>query len=377
MANGLYLIGSGGNPNYGDELIVGSWLRFLAEVRPDDNVWLDCPKPDSAAALFAGFHPRLHTTNTLWRFCAEAPDQSAHAVWAHVEHLVTHGGTQEYDLGLLDLGRAGSVHLLGGGYVNGVWPDHVGLIAGMSAAGRLSGATLVASGLGLIPLPDNAEQLRKSLNEFSAITTRDGSSAEFLGLQTGIDDGFLGLSHELMRSRSSPDAQSRAKDVMLCIQSDMTNASMFSRLREKLGPVVESSLKNGLSVGYVEAIPGSDRRMFDALDGLIDDENLVTFSEVWNDGLPVRSGPSWYTSRFHPHMVAAAAGAKGVALGILDNYYDIKHRSLLELGSGWTYASAMDDGELPAPTGSPDFSREAVRLADRKRAEALSLYPVQ
>jgi hypothetical protein len=164
---------------------------------------------------------------------------------------------------------------------------------------------------------------------------------------------------------------------MLCIQSDMTNELTFSRLRDKLRVVVESSLANDLSVGYVEAIPGSDRRMFDALEGLIPEENFVPFTQVWSDGLPVRRGQQWYTSRFHPHMVAAAAGAKGVAIGILDDYYDIKHRSLLDLGSGWTYAAASSGTELPEPTGSAEFETTAIRLAARKRTEALDLYPVR
>jgi hypothetical protein len=117
--------------------------------------------------------------------------------------------------------------------------------------------------------------------------------------------------------------------------------------------------------------------MFDALDGLIHHENFVPFTQVWKDGLPVRRGQSWYTSRFHPHMLAAAAGAKGVAIGILDDYYDVKHGSLLGLGSGWTYASAMDDRELPMPSGSSAFVEVAIRAANHKRTEALSLYPVR
>lgn len=376
MGNNLYLIASGGNPNYGDELIVASWLRFLARVRPDATVWLDCPQPGTASALFAGIHPGFHATNTLWRTCAEAPDQSAQGVWDHVGHIVAHGGTPMYDVGLLALGKADSIHLLGGGYVNGVWPDHVGLVAGMSAAEKLSGSRLVASGLGLMPLPENAEQLRKAFSDFSAVSVRDDASADFLELDAGLDDVFLGLPRELGRARNSKLVQSRAKDVMLCIQSDMTDEPTFARLRDKLRAVVEGSLAKGLSVGYVEAIPGSDRRMFDALEGLIPEENFVPFTHVWNDGLPVRRGQHWYTSRFHPHMVAAAAGAKGVAIGILDDYYDVKHRSLLDLGTGWAYASTKDDAALPEPSGLPDFEGTALRLASLKRTEALSLYPV-
>ena len=377
MTENLYLVASGGNPNYGDELIVAAWLRFLARVRPDAAVWLDCPQPGTASALFAGIHPGFRATNTLWRACAEAPDQSAQGVWEHVGKIVAHGGTPMYDVGLMALGQADSIHLLGGGYVNGVWPDHVGLVAGMAATRKLNGCRLVGSGLGLMPLPENAERLAKTFADFSAVSVRDDASAEFLGLETGLDDVFLGLLHELRRSADSERVQARAKDVMLCIQSDMTDEATFSRLRDKLRVVVENSLANGLSVGYVEAIPGSDRRMFDALEGLIPEENFTPFTQVWSEGLPVRRGQQWYTSRFHPHMVAAAAGARGVAIGILDDYYDIKHRSLLELGSGWTYAAAGGDAELPEATGSAGFEASAIRLAGRKRTEALALYPVR
>ena len=377
MTENLYLVASGGNPNYGDELIVAAWLRFLARVRPDAAVWLDCPQPGTASALFAGIHPGFRATNTLWRACAEAPDQSAQGVWEHVGKIVAHGGTPMYDVGLMVLGQADSIHLLGGGYVNGVWPDHVGLVAGMAATRKLNGCRLLGSGLGLMPLPENAELLAKTFADFSAVSVRDEASAEFLGLETGLDDVFLGLLHELRRSADSERVQARAKDVMLCIQSDMTDEATFSRLRDKLRVVVENSLANGLSVGYVEAIPGSDRRMFDALDGLIPEENFTPFTQVWSEGLPVRRGQQWYTSRFHPHMVAAAAGARGVAIGILDDYYDIKHRSLLELGSGWTYAAAGGDAELPEATGSAGFEASAIRLAGRKRTEALALYPVR
>lgn len=337
-------------------------------------MWLDCPEPGTASSLFSGIHPQFRATNTLWRSCFEAPDQSAQGVWDYVEKLVTHGGTPMYDVGLMTLGRADSIHLLGGGYVNGVWPDHVGLVSGMLAAARLNGCRLFGTGLGLLPLPDNVTQLKDAFSTFDSLSVRDSGSAAGIGVELGLDDVFLGLPKELERSRS-PIVEARAKDVMLCIQSDMADEETFAKLRKKLRVVVEAALVKGMTVGYVEAIPGSDRRMFDALDGLIPEENFVPFVHVWNDGLPVRRGQSWYTSRFHPHMVAAAAGATGVAIGILDDYYDIKHQSLVDLGTGWTYASASADDALPEPTGDAGFEAKALNLTARKRTESLSLYP--
>lgn len=373
MTENIYLVASGGNPNYGDELIVASWLRLLARTRPQATVWLDCPQPGAASSLFSGIHPHFRTTNTLWRSCFEAPDQSAQGVWDYVENLVIHGGSPMYDVGLMTLGRADSIHLLGGGYVNGVWPDHVGLVAGMLAASRLSGARLFGTGLGLLPLPENATQLKDAFSSFDILSVRDRGSAAAIGVELGLDDVFLGVPNELRRSRLSVVA-ARAKDVMLCIQSDMTDDETFTKLKHQLRAVVEAALGKGLSVGYVEAIPGSDRRMFDALEGLIPEENFVPFVHVWQDGLPVRPGQSWYTTRFHPHMVAAAAGATGVAIGILDDYYDVKHQSLLDLGTGWNYVSATAGDALPEPSGNASFATEALNLAARKRTEAVHLY---
>ena len=48
----IYLIGPSGNPNFGDEFIAASWLKYLAVERPDADVWLDCPQPGLAQVLF-------------------------------------------------------------------------------------------------------------------------------------------------------------------------------------------------------------------------------------------------------------------------------------------------------------------------------------
>lgn len=75
-------------------------------------------------------------------------------------------------------------------------------------------------------------------------------------------------------------------------------------------------------------------------------------------------------------MVAAAAGAKGVAIGILDEYYDVKHKSLLDLGTGWTYVSAKTSSELPEPQEILDLSRlpASFQAASKLRRWEFILY---
>ena len=49
------------------------------------------------------------------------------------------------------------------------------------------------------------------------------------------------------------------------------------------------------------------------------------------------------TTRFHPHLFAAARGASGVAIRSGSVYYEVKHGSLLAAGSQWTPVPADED----------------------------------
>lgn len=106
----IYLISMASFPNFGDELIAARWLRFLAQHRPEADIWLDVREPGTATSLFKGLHPRLHVTNTLFR-----------AIHEHVTggnrtpaELVAELGSPKFDAGLVDFRQADTVHLLGG-----------------------------------------------------------------------------------------------------------------------------------------------------------------------------------------------------------------------------------------------------------------------
>lgn len=150
-AHSIYLIAPSGNPNFGDEFIAPSWRRYLARTQRDTEIYLDCPHPGLVQVLFAGLHPKLRVTNTLWRAVGDAAGLAPAEVGARVAHLVKNLGSPQYDLGLLRLRQAGSLHFLGGGYINGMWPQHYGLIAGMRAVREVTGARLFATGLGHMP----------------------------------------------------------------------------------------------------------------------------------------------------------------------------------------------------------------------------------
>ncbi len=366
-----YLVATAGNPNFGDEFITSSWLKYLAETSPDTDVWLDCPQPGSAALLFEGAHPRLRVTNTLWRAVGEAAiELSPEEVAQRVAGLVTDLGSPAYDLGLLKLREARSLHLLGGGYVNGVWPHHAGLVAGMRAVKAITGAKLYATGQGLMPLAVPAGEAPLLFEGFDYVSVRDDESAKAFSTKPGLDDAFLGIEAEVARSAGRAG-------VYVCIQEDMNDEGRFHEAVDAARTLIEKLTADGTPVYYVEAIPGVDYQAYALLADLIPGENFLPFVRIWQDGLPVGPHQQWITTRFHFHLLAAAAGARGVALSVKKGYYDVKHASLAALDSGWAVDSGDHDRPLEMPEAAGSLRLTLNARTEQKRAEAARLYPKQ
>jgi hypothetical protein len=136
---------------------------------------------------------------------------------------------------------------------------------------------------------------------------------------------------------------------------------------------VEKAAGEGLKAFYVEAIPGGDRAAYELMADLIPEERFLPFSHIWTHGLPLSDSETWVTSRFPFHLLAAAAGARGIAVGMKKGYYDVKHESVAALGSGW--ALAMDGDEPPMPQHSGSLKADLASLVAQKRAEAAKIYP--
>ncbi|MCC5783789.1 MULTISPECIES: polysaccharide pyruvyl transferase family protein [Kocuria] len=371
-ADVLYLVGTSGHPNFGDEFIAASWLRFLARARPGAEVWLDCPHPGLASHLFDGLHPGLRTTDTLWRLAFETTGMDPAAADAHVDRVVTHLGSPRYDLGLLGARRASSVHILGGGYLNSIWPHHARLLRAALRLRQVSGARLAATGLGLAPATD-AEGLRAALGAFDHATVRDAPSAQLARADRAPDDAFLGLPG-LAGFTGAPAEGTDDGDVWVCLQSDMTEPGILDGAVAAVRAALTGPALAGRTVRYLEAIPGADRAAFDRLADLVPEENFVPFTRLWQEGFPARPGQTWITSRFHFHLLAAACGAEGTALEVSPDYYRVKHQSLLEAGTGWS-VTPTGGTEPYAPARSHAFPATAARLHRTKLREAEELYP--
>lgn len=353
----IHLVSWAGFPNYGDELIAARWLRFLAVARPEAEVWLDTRFPGMTASLFGDMHPRLRATDVLFR----ALDAVLHEPSRSIEELATEHGSPAFDLALQDLGRADTLHVLGGGFLHAHWPEHALLLDALRAVSRRSGARLLATGQGLMPAGP------MDFADFDHVSVRDVPSAEHLGIPRGVDDAYL-----LPRTPRIPRGGGSPTEVRVCIQDDLQDEGSFDRHVDLARTALEQLDVPREQVRYVEAIPGADHPGYAALADLVAEDGFVPFADLWRDGLAMGPQQLWITTRFHHHLMASLHGARGVALAGRTGYYDVKHRSLAELGSRW--AVVPSGGTLPdlGRLRPPRSFRATVRA---KREEARALYP--
>lgn len=371
----IHLVSTAGHPNFGDEFIAASWLRFLAERQPDTDVVLDCPEPGLAAFLFEGLHPRVKFTNLLWRVSwltidVDDPDEGDRIVDGVMRDL----GSPLFDYGLLELRRATTVHLVGGGHVTSNWLHHGRLVRAARRLAELSDARFVATGLGLMPAID-PERIRDDLAAADHATTRDAESAEMAGVEKGLNDAFLGLP-SIPGFGARPDPTGKPGDVWISLQSDLAEPEVFEATVSAVRAMIESGRFEGRTLRYLESIPGRDRdrRAYDLLSDLIPEENFMSFVQLWHEGFPGRPLQTWITTRYHFHQLAAAVGAEGIAIEIDDSYYRTKHQSLAELGTGFAVAP-VGSTKLPEPASDEGYRLQAGRLHRAKLEEAEALYP--
>jgi hypothetical protein len=394
----FYLVSTAGIPNLGDEFIAATWLRYLAENHPEADVVLDCIAPERVAEPVLALHPRLRTVSVLWQICFR--HWSAGVGTREIAHALVNDPSQAADLrpGIELLRQADVVHVTGGGFLNGIWPPFVGLLSGVAAAVRRSGGIAAMTGVGLFPSISGAEDLVGELTaEFDVLDVRDEPSVPLLGRRgtCTCDDAFLS-------PRAWLDSAEDAPEFMVSLHSTSSPARLFPPTgtaarepseRERLARVARS--EQGLTllmayvaktvrewgadeIGFVESCPTADRAVWERIDQVAPKVRRYALGDILRDGFPGRPGQAWLSTRFHPHLYAAAVGASGVALSLMKGYYDTKHGSLAEAGSGWslaTYRPFDDRQEIPGrPDGGGFPPDRLTALSEAKLTVAKAIY---
>lgn len=375
----IYLVGAVGVPNYGDELIMGLWLRFLALTQPRCPVWVDGIDAGVAATLLNGLHPRVRVTSTLWQTAARVAEAELATQELLADRFVRHRGTPRADAGLDVVARAHRIHLVGGGYVNSLWETNTLLPVLAAKVNAAFGVPLAATGLGLTPLTRVlAKRVGRALADFEVAESRDENLSEELaasGVKAGFDDAFLGFHPRLaaLTANRRPDPPPR---YMLLLQGDLVPDHQRSQVLALALAELRRAGWTTEPLGVVEALPPDDAWVRGELEKGGIGHVFFSFLDLWRNGLPFADDQYWVSSRFHFHLLAAGAGISGTAISISSDYYAPKHRSLTSLGTGWRVVD-LDGVEMAAaqPEATAAFPQLCRDIATRKWALAEQLYP--
>lgn len=363
----VYLVGTPGHPHYGDEVITATWLRFYADHLPDADVYLDCPRPGQAAVLHGDAHPRLRCVDTLYHAAWNAPSDDPSTCLEFGSTVIDEPGRIPREAsGVTAALSADVVHVIGGGYVNGVWPRHLALVG---AARRLveRGARAAMTGAGLTPLSrEAAAVLASALSSFDVVDVRDTASLDLItenvdGVTNTSDDALLDLQRQ-------PIDRSVRVPAVVEVQSDLIEAP----LEDLAGQVLRLLQAWGLDQGPVlllESLPPNDVAAAEWLSPHLPGLRVRPFEQLWREGFPLSPAHRWITTRYHSHLMAAAAGAWGVALGASE-HIAAQHASLLDIGSEWVLSAPPFGAVTPQQPVRDPFRGRYADVVDAKRAVA-------
>lgn len=369
----VYLVCEPGYPNYGDELIAKEWLKYYQAHLPGRTVFVDCARPGPASTILYGSHSHMVVVDTVSRISLESaeasnPENNA----AHLSQSLDNPGMEaRYAMGIrMVQEHARLIHFSGGGYLNSMWKPNLGRL-GIASWAKNHGYSVVGTGIGLTPLDESdCMTVRNYAACFDRLGVRDTDTFEVLQgcerVNLMPDDCFVnGLKGCYSQENDIPK-------IMVCVQSDFSE-------EYKLNDVfayTESMLKEWgvLStdrIGVVECVPYGDYSIFEYLRDHGFSCELFPLEYLLRVGFPAVTGQRWLTTRYHPHLLAAARGCQGSYITLSSSYYRSKHEAAIRMGSSWTEAR-LDGGIPNAGEGFKDTSI----VSEHMRAIRKSVEPV-
>jgi hypothetical protein len=378
-----YLVSAAGTPNLGDEWITWSWLRFITEQDPEATVVLDCLSPANVATLIRGetWADRVVPVDFLWRTVRRFAQTDLWAARCEID-VNWPGRMEAYSeaWGLASVGRPETIHILGGGFINGLWSENWLLTALCAKLKDHWGAELRWTGAGIVPSSEvQCFDFSKFLRRFDHVSCRDGHTAALLersGVRDpmlGVDDIGLGLArNDIVLPVTEPGARA----VVVNLQRDLFDSESYARTCRDTAQLLRAEAPDVIL--YAEMFPGSDLGAFDFLIEQGFPVRRITFTELFRATVrlsghqPLVLDPRTLcvTSRYHLHLYAALAGFSGSFASARPDYYDVKHDAVRSWGSRWTRLGDGGCGE-----GIPADRRWT--FCEGKLEEAGRLYPAR
>lgn len=324
-----YLIGGAGVPNYGDELIIRSWVDWyqsaLGHASSGELIVAGASQPVLKSLLEDDF-PRLKLSDSVARARYKLGKISfVEAVKIGLNFFDKRPSGEPFVALASELEDVSSFHLHGGGYLNDKWPSH-GFTLGLGAAlAKRAGTTSIATGIGLGPFaalrPAEEGVLADAFRAYALLEVRDDWSYEWVKRIAADAEVHLGLDDCFVQPVSEVPIAGAALHISLI--GDAASAPVLERLP-------------GTFVGEFDKVYFWLCTPQDAASFSILADRFRNVEPVWVrglvEGIPVGETNFMLTQRFHPHIIGARLGMQGI-VKVRSAYYDIKHSSVFALGS--------------------------------------------
>lgn len=342
------LIGAVGGPNFGDEVILSSWIKLIKEFDSGAVILCDGYNPDNVAQFVGSDVYTLKPDESLWACTYSAVSeqvQSSSNSWDEIQAGFRDSGKAWNVIKCVEAVRQHNidqVHIIGGGYLNELWPANYIILLLARLIAWKSGARIIATGLGLLPTKkDDVSGLIGILSTFDSVDVRDVESFELLKALIPQKLSFSGDDALLLIDNGHIEYPLQNVDVptlVICLQNDLfpgddTVAGLFSTTSIEL--LKSYGIKN---IVYAAAMSADVRAPSETLRQQLESHgfsiSLLDPKELAEDGFPVSAGGLIITSRYHPHLLAALSGFNGIAFSAT-GYYDTKHQAVRNMGSKW------------------------------------------
>lgn len=337
----ILLITGSGEPNYGDDLILKLWINYYRTIGYDQEIVVDC-KSISGSIELHNFDQNVYFTKyikkltTGRKYCI---DEYITIGESHIQenHLFKGwNSTKRKSFNILDFRL---IHLIGGGYINGNWPNSFAIFGAINSIKKLNNhVKIVATGLGLMPLEEVQSFTMQRVNRIISESTdlfevRDEYSYFHLNkhnfstkIINGYDDTFI-VSIDKIVSKEQANNDSPAIHISSFIKSPRDIQ------------LISQSVEDLANKGYKRVIFWEcNIKDSDNLNELkkaikLPSVNIKTKQLIYGQ-IPFSADDYLITSRFHPHLICFRLGMIGTYLST-SSFYDFKHLSIKRLGSSF------------------------------------------
>ena len=364
------LVGALGGPNFGDELILLTWINIIKQRDPAAQIYCDGYNLEGLKKTVDGLAHVVDGSESLWNFCSLLDYDVKKNIWSEISKFSFNNQNLILDkLSVLAKKNIDQIHIIGGGYLNSIWKSNYFILIVSRLLSWMTGARLIATGLGLTPVDIvDLPNLRALLKTFDLVDVRDEDSYNLLSgidakciTYTG-DDVLLTLCDDIAKLPLQKISQ---KSLVICLQNDLFDGDGVSEILFTTNIITLLQKHAVTNVIFAMAMMDDVSGRAGDLKSTLENHNFSVLTiepyDLIKFGFPISEGGIIITSRYHPHFLSALSGAAGLAISSI-SYYDTKHEAVCTMGGNWRVLNFTGDIQ-----GGGDKLHEAIEeaLSDR------------